>query len=230
MMNTMNLVFAIALALLGTANAANFRLAAAKTGVTAADATVVATFEDVSLLEESSKKGVIKDLLETFAEDNDALKAVKETFSCIEETKYHAAKPTNNPQMFIRIGKRFKDFFGKFPKGANIAKLTKSVVNMNVNALDNVMNKITEMEPPNFGAIAEKLLKADGSLNADIAAKVAEKVCNDLFDVLFSIFHFFPHFFHPPLPHCSPLQFKNTGCVHFRRPSNEIAKGPVNSC
>ena len=33
-MNTMNLVFAIALALLGTANAANFRLAAAKTGVT----------------------------------------------------------------------------------------------------------------------------------------------------------------------------------------------------
>jgi surface protein len=46
MMNTMNLVFAIAVTLLGTANAANLRRAAAETGVTAADATVIATLRN----------------------------------------------------------------------------------------------------------------------------------------------------------------------------------------
>ena len=47
-MNTMRLVFAIAIALAlhGTSNAANLRRAAAETGVTAADATVIATLRN----------------------------------------------------------------------------------------------------------------------------------------------------------------------------------------
>ena len=100
----MNLVFAIALALLGTANAANFRLAAAKTGVTAADATVVATFEDVSLLEESSKKGVIKD----------AMRLLNVNLTPSQETT--CVKPTTVPGLLgqvttLPIGIKFSLFF-----------------------------------------------------------------------------------------------------------------------